>query len=79
MALDDGEHQPPGCFLCAACWSPIVSDISFFDKTHEIDIEFHEVSHEQYATSYQLTAICHMCPKIPPSPFTIPHSIIILS
>jgi len=27
MALDGGEHQPPGCFLSVAGWSPIVSDI----------------------------------------------------
>jgi len=40
MALDGGEHQPPGCFLSAACGSPI------FNKTHEIDIEFHEVSYD---------------------------------
>jgi len=27
MALDGGVHQPPGCFISAACWSPIGSDI----------------------------------------------------
>jgi len=56
------EHRPPGGFITpnvghrlsprfsslsrSGCERSEFPDISFFNKTHEIDIEFHEVSYE---------------------------------